>query len=440
MVYQAPLVVAGIVACKLWRNFAVGNFDSKGKTLPIYLHYFTWLYLILTGLFLCACKNMYFEVMAPDISNWLDPDTTEKNVKAVMAHDKETDVFTKWQDEASLRGFGPLIYFSLMSPLFVLGTLIVCIKHTAEHAQAVAAKPGGLSSRSGKLHDNAIFILALPCVYGLMSFKSVIRCWQITINHVGGAGASIFSGFEERKEFLDEMYEANFCVGDIYETLGLVAFGHLIMAVLETKVRQQMKLESSTPGGRSNRATLDELLRSMETVTVSGVKLFCASCMLQASYILVVTTIGFSLADWNIMPSYFSKTEGHLGLLQTPKTRSAVKIFFLGFGFAASSAAINNIMQIEGDFHGFLHGFSPSIKFWGTKVLVSLACLQSILLGIIPPFNSWQPLHVNLIYATMLCFECFLIAILHLKAWPCDEKWYDEDETNCEPLLHSEQD
>merc|ERR1712100_579850 len=102
--------------------------------------------------------------------------------------------------------------------------------------------------------------------------------------------------------------------------------------------------------------------------------------------------------------------------------------FFLGAGFIASFAAIGNIMIIEEDFEHLLLEFRPSLKFWGTKILVSLAFLQSILISIFLTPNGWGEIQSNLFYSSMLCLECLLIAIFHLKGWAADEEWYHDYE------------
>lgn len=443
MVYQAPIVACGIGAAKVL-NVALTWVEKKchGKV-PLFLHYYTWLYIMLFVLFITSLHTTYSDVMSSEISDWLDPDQSEANVKSVMRSDHELDktmlspedptksmtVYEYWKEEADLRDYPFLRFFSMLSPLWVLSTFVVCAWHTTKHVQKVAEKKkkGSYGLVDSPMHDLTIFILALPLVYGLMSFKSVIRCWQISINHVGSKGVSIFEGFLDRRNFLDEMYEANFMVGDIYETLGLIAFGHIISTVLKQNIKK-----ADANHGRETSEVTDHLVVGMGKLTVSGVQLFCTSCMLQGVYTLVVTYIGFEHPGF--MPNIFSMHVSNPGLLQTPLMEAKVKNIFLGFGFAASWAAIGNIMTVEQDFHHFLDNeeegfrFNPSAKFWGTKLLVTLAFLQSMLLMVIPPFSHWKPLYVNLFYSTVLCFECFIIAIMHVYAWNSDEEWYRDDE------------
>jgi len=100
--------------------------------------------------------------------------------------------------------------------------------------------------------------------------------------------------------------------------------------------------------------------------------------------------------------------------------------FFLGAGFVASFAAIGNIMIIEEDFEELLKEFYPALKFWGTKILVSLAFLQSILISMFLTPRGWSEIQSNLFYSSALCLECLLIAIFHIKGWSADEIWYGD--------------
>merc|ERR1711924_277476 len=142
-----------------------------------------------------------------------------------------------------------------------------------------------------------------------------------------------------------------------------------------------------------------------------------------------------------VAPSYFNTTidlhtHEPVGLLQREETRTKAEKFFLGFSFAASFAAIGNIMTLEANYEEFLKEFAPSLKFWGTKILVSLACVQSSLLGMLSAFG-WSVVETNLLYASLLCFECLAIAIFHYKAWGAEEKWLDLQHEKSDPLLET---
>merc|ERR1719503_338013 len=144
--------------------------------------------------------------------------------------------------------------FSMLCPLWVFLTMVVCIYHTHLHINKI--RDNRTEGAKGRLvdnpqHDQTITVLILPVVYGLLSFKSTCRMWQVMINHIPGPGGHhdtsliSFTGYEERKTFLLEMYEANFMVGDIYETYALVTFGHLVMGVLKKRIDKMKGIFSS---------------------------------------------------------------------------------------------------------------------------------------------------------------------------------------------------
>jgi hypothetical protein len=270
--------------------------------------------------------------------------------------------------------------------------------------------------------------------------------WQVMINHIPvpmahhDTTAISFHGYEERKTFLLEMYEANFMVGDIYETIALVTFGNLVMGVLKKKIDKMKDVfEDKTKDmkdGEEMQKYIERLVASMKTLTVAGVKLFAMSCMLQGVYTLIITTAAFDFKDF--MPHLFSRSSSSPGMFQEENMKATVHNFFLGAGFIASFAAIGNIMIIEEDFEELLEEFHPSYKFWGTKILVSLAFLQSILISLFLTPAGWSEIQSNLMYSSMLCLECLLIAVFHIKGWSADEEWYGDYEMKSgleKPLL-----
>lgn len=336
----------------------------------------------------------------------------------------------------------------MLCPLWVLLTLIVCVYHTHLHVNKI--RDNRQEGAKGRLvdcpqHDQTIVVLILPVVYGLMSFKSTCRMWQVMINHIPvpmahhDVHAVAFHGYVERKTFLLEMYDANFMVGDIYETIALVTFGNLVMGVLKKKIDRMKAIFKKKTDGREDSAQLqdyiDKLNDAMKTLTVAGVKLFAMSCLLQGSYTLIITTFAFDVPWFH--PELFSRDSGSLGTFQQPDMKTMAHYFFLGAGFIASFAAIGNIMIIEEDFEELLEEFKPAKKFWGTKILVSLAFLQSILISVFLTPRGWSEIQSNLMYSSCLCLECLVIAIFHLVGWNADEEWYGDYEL-CDDLTKAE--
>jgi hypothetical protein len=443
--YQAPIIALLMGVSAVWNSLGQ-SLERKGVAIPLFCHHYGFMYAMLTWLFGFACQSMLDDVMTP--SNWLDDEATERFAIGVMQQNNEYNpddphgAYQTWKHEATLTDYPKLKEFSMLCPLWVALTLLVCIWHTHQHINKIRANrvdsPGGAKGRlcDCPQHNQTMTVLILPCVYGLLSFKSTQRIWQVMINHIPvpmahhNVSAVAFHGYDERKTFLLEMYEANFMVGDIYETIALVTFGNLVMGVLKKKIdKMKVVFETKTkdmPDGDEMKQYIERLVDSMKTLTVAGVKLFAMSCMLQGVYTLVITTAAFDFPDF--MPHLFSRDADNPGMFQEETMKATVHNFFLGAGFIASFAAIGNIMIIEEDFEELLHEFCPSYKFWGTKILVSLAFLQSILISLFLTPAGWSEIQSNLMYSSMLCLECLLIALFHIKGWSADEVWYGDYE------------
>lgn len=439
--YQAPIVALLIALSALWNQLGL-KLERNGVKVPLFAHHYGFMYAMLLVLFYMGCQSMYQDVMIP--SNWLDDDTTEQFVIGIMRTNGEYNndpdgAYQKWLDEATLHDFNGLKEFSMLCPVWVFLTLAVCIYHTHLHINKIRYASDDKGQFSGLLcncpqHNQTITVLVLPAVYGLLSFKSTCRMWQVMINHIPvpmahhDPTAIAFNGYEERKTFLLEMYDANFMVGDIYETIALVTFGNLVMGVLKKKIDKMREIFALETADRKDsqemQLYIDRLVASMRTLTVAGVKLFAMSCLLQGIYTLIITTMAFDF-PW-ICPHYFSRDAQNPGMFQEPQMKATAHNFFLGAGFIASFAAIGNIMIIEEDFEELLEEFKPSYKFWGTKILVSLAFLQSILISLFLTPRGWSEIQSDLMYSSCLCLECLLIAVFHIKGWSADEVWYGD--------------
>jgi hypothetical protein len=436
--YQAPIVAALIGVSIIWNKVGCA-LETKGWKIPLFMHHYGMMYAMLSYLFVVGCRSMYFDIMVP--SQWLDADVTASYVESNMkANNEYNATYHKWEEESTLEEFQGLKEFSMLCPVWTALTLLVCIFHTHQHINRIRydreGKPNGRKLVDCPEHNMTMTVLILPAVYGLMSFKSTCRMWLVMINHVpGGFGnhdttTDDFSSYGERKTFLLEMYEANFMVGDIYETYALVTFGHLVMGVVNKKIKKMKQVFEQSPSSTIEmQQHIDMMLEAMQQLTIAGVQLFALSCFLQGAYNLIITTFAFDLP--HIGEAYFSRkmVDGEpVGMFQQEAIRTMSHYFFLGAGFIASFAAINNLMTVEADFEEILEEFKPSLKFWGTKILVSLAFLQSILISVFLTPRGWSEVQSNLFYSSMLCLECLLIAVFHLKGWGANEEWYHDYE------------
>eukprot|EP00930_Biecheleria_cincta_P042919 TRINITY_DN29530_c0_g1_i1.p1 TRINITY_DN29530_c0_g1~~TRINITY_DN29530_c0_g1_i1.p1 ORF type:complete len:131 (-),score=6.94 TRINITY_DN29530_c0_g1_i1:44-409(-) len=83
------------------------------------------------------------------------------------------------------------------------------------------------------------------------------------------------------------------------------------------------------------------------------------------------------------------------------------------------------MVQVERTFHLELNNFGPFLKFWGTKILVSIAFLQTLIF-MLPVFRDMSTVQTNLTYSTLICYECLGISLLHMHAWKANEEWYKD--------------
>jgi len=455
VLYQAPLVIVAVFVVNLYRAYChdgkVCGIQLKKRKIDIKFRYWTFLLAFVIVLNVVSVQDMMDDIMAQ--SGWLDPEITEKFVNDSLSFNDELDTsYKEWFDEASLKEYNWLRWFSIFSPFWILATLVACTYHIWTHVVYIqkaedeeedalargdqaAAQTAQLKSQ---LHDMTILILFLPLFYSTMSYKSVMRIWQVCIDHVGAlgngnatAGVHKFGSFSERKDFLLEMYEANFMVADVYETFALVVFARLVTRVLGAHVKDAVGFSTAALGGTGANKNTDmrsaRLFLVMSQQMLTSVKWFNWTCLTQAFYQCLMTQLGLL----KIAPQYTSSelvNGTHVGSLQQPATVAYLATLFMGMGLVSSFVAIGAIMNAEGEFHEQLHHFKPSGKFWGTKILVSIAFMQSLVLKVLPPFSHYTETRVNLFYSSLLTVECFAITLLHLVAWGAEEEWYNEVE------------
>lgn len=307
-----------------------------------------------------------------------------------------------------------LRWFSMTSPLFLVATFGVSLWNTWRHVKEVYKRGGGVVENAG--HDSAILIIALPLIYCIMAHESVVRMWMVVSNTKSDDLVQIvdFNGkatWEARLVMAQLIVKTNFMVADLYEAWALFQFAWLTITV----IRIEHSKRFSYTEGRAD-PEVAQMIRqdqdSIQQLTMQGVNLFILSCLLESIYYLVTTTIEILFSRHVV--SFTMKVYS---------MREQVHFFFLGMGTIASSAAIGNVITVEMTFHDLLHSFLPATKFWSTKVLVSIAFLQSLAL-LVPPLSSLSVTEQLLAYSSLLCLECFFVSLLHLKAWHPQEEWY----------------
>jgi len=373
-------------------------------------------------------------------AGWLD---IEKTREVVLAAPAVVNI-TVWEDEASLEGYWPLIYFSLSVPLWMLGTFLICLAHTFVHAWQ--CRNEGLGSH--RQRDLTIAFLALPVIYGMMSLRAVMDCWFVITNtemekdFITGASIGVHETWGELKDFFFQAFETNFVQADLYESLALLVFAQITMTVLRSRVLQQDDVESinnlhsllATDGSIIRLAPspsvcilserTQEVVESLSATLLLSIKYFCCACGAQALYFIFITTFEYFGHPVEALSTAQSKAT-----FISASTASKIRTFFLGMGFISSSAAIHSMVILERSIgHRYLHGYNAGMKFMSAKVLVSLAFLQWLVNDLLSFFSLLSETRQKLLYASTMCFECFLISIFHLTAWSARERWFRDSE------------
>mmetsp|Transcript_53693 Transcript_53693/g.173379 ORF Transcript_53693/g.173379 Transcript_53693/m.173379 type:complete len:438 (-) Transcript_53693:2250-3563(-) len=85
----------------------------------------------------------------------------------------------------------------------------------------------------------------------------------------------------------------------------------------------------------------------------------------------------------------------------------------------SSIQCLYNVMMVCWMFQ--LADMNPSLKFMGTRALVMFAQWQPALLDFasrhVRSFH-YSPAQVQLLHASLMCYECLLVSLLHLVSWP----------------------
>lgn len=332
---------------------------------------------------------------------------------------------TQLLNEVSLDVYPWLRWASVFAVMPVLLTWVVCVWDSFRHVRVMWRKQD-TTYNSKKWHDRAIQIIALPAAFGLMSFSAVTRVWDMMCNSFSDDIARL-SRWEDRERVASKFYEAHYQIADLYEAWALFHFGKLALEVVDRKFWEMATVAEQEDAASAGRGSLAKLAAgihvSVQKLTMQGIWSFVIVCFVQSLY-----GVGSPLLLLFLQQLDFDKDERvAFALRAMDKGEDTIHHIFIGMGLVASTAAIGNIVQVERALHHELQEFRPFWKFWGTKVLVSFAFMQQILVQLpIPPFSKMSDKHKSLFYSTVLCYECFFVSLLHIYAWSPHEAWYDE--------------
>lgn len=410
----------------IWRRLSI-RFLSLGTPTSLCLEY-SLLYVALLVMFAYDAVGSSYNLSR---SAWLDPVILEERF---MRDPSFMNMTVAARDELlatmSLRPYPWLRWLSLFTPIPVLLTWVICVWDTWRHARII--RSSAAYTDAVFLRDLVVQIIALPMVYVMLSYAAVIRMWQVASNKFGTTARKFT--YEGREHYVFAVYEADYQIADLYEAWALYHFGTLVINVVKAKfglisshrvfgAGARVKLntgglgiESEVDVEKQRREFEDALLESVQRLTMQGILPFVFCCFAQSIYGLVLP---LAQAYISALPPDVWESMRH-GELRAHD-------FFLGMGAVASTAAIANIVRVEHIFHNQLREFKPFWKFWGTKILVSIAFLQMIVFKLpVPLFKHMSQVHTNLLYSSLLCYECFGVSLLHMYAWQATESWYGD--------------
>lgn len=284
-----------------------------------------------------------------------------------------------------------------LSPFLVVSTCVVAWNQTMQHIEHI--RRGTADFR----HGIAAEILALPCVYGVMSFSGLVRIYQLCVHQQ--EEDQVWSTLQQDAF---SKYDTVFYVADLYEAWTLCQFGRLVVDLITDVIdrKQASEVEVQQVAAKALARTHGAMASTMGL----GTSTFVFVCILQAG-----------CAMWLWSPWAFADPNS------TADYEALAGQFYMA-GFATSCIAIFNVHNMEHTFDEELEGFRPLLKFLSVKILVTIAFMQSGVLlamqktGIMPVTD----LELYIVNAVAICFECLFIAMVHLLAWDSDEPWYQD--------------
>eukprot|EP01062_Namystynia_karyoxenos_P070207 TRINITY_DN6559_c0_g1_i1.p2 TRINITY_DN6559_c0_g1~~TRINITY_DN6559_c0_g1_i1.p2 ORF type:complete len:474 (+),score=176.28 TRINITY_DN6559_c0_g1_i1:95-1516(+) len=360
------------------------------------------------------------------------------NQTYLAGFDEEQKV--KWHLPALLR------WSSLLCPVATLVTAVSVGNHMWRHMKVCDFDPS-------KGRDWALQVILLPMVYNVMAFKSVIRMWKCFMGDFTATGHihifehQLTGDFESNVEIEYELYEANYRLADMYEAWALLCFGRLTMAYLSNHHGGRILDDNMKPTEeRLEPLRGSVLFNTLSQITLLGVWSFVICAIMKGILDFTAPVISMLSQQTGFDGHLHINDLGNSSQTAAPKApassggESYLDSFFDGAGFFTSSIAIYNLLRIEmsAQLRPYLEEavepeirgeppakFQPKWKFWGTKILVSIAYFQSIVLSLANSILGilTEP-QVKLFYSSLICFELCGIAVLHQGAWVPEDTWY----------------
>lgn len=365
----------GFIVLFLWRELFPCRHWNKGW--QKYVNYFTMLYMLLVILFLYELAEF----------------------ASAARHDFET---TKHEDNNQW----PVMWLRIMTlgaPAAVAGCLFLCYRQSRQHVAEMQ------ENRSRMLHERAIGILACPCVFAVMSLAALAKIYGPMVDESSADDELLKSD----KDVAVAAFETCLQTGDVYEAFALYQFGVLTVMLLERCFAPPPRPKgssSSTPAeiaeemGMAGQAALS--FTAVADVMWTGVFLFIILALMQSG--------------WGIFLWIFKDLGNHWEEWEYSFDN------FVYAGIIASGGAIYNVHAVEHTFGDFIEGYYAFLKFMSVKMIVFFSFWQSGVIWFLIEFGMCDLtlLQTKLLHATLLCYECLLVAAIHTFSWHVSEDWY----------------
>eukprot|EP00439_Symbiodinium_sp_Y106_P029693 s8058_g3.t1 len=359
---------------------------------------------------LCESLVRVWDLM--QASNWLDPSSFRCGGAAARG-----------TPGAIMR---PLRWMALACPPVTIVTSLVTLRHLWRHHVAKERTfDKSLRWYPSHSHDLAMQVATMPLIYGVFALDCVIQMLLLLTGSVFREFKSVDVSKEQLRHLTQERYGTNLELADLYEAWALYNFGRLCLMRVRRQIRQEIPLlRRSLTMPESEHAKLlifrdpeRFLFRPLEVTTGIGVKIFVYTCAVKSLFALTIT--------------FFADAPFHINLSETVPWALQLLPHMDGAAFMTSTIAILSLIAIEHGFHEILQlqGFAPVLKFLGVKALVTITCLQTLVMGLVMQRGLLRSDEASLCYACLLCFEVLPLALLTAEAWKprYAGDWYDAD-------------
>lgn len=388
-ILQAAVLYFGFLAVLLWRLCFPWQ---TGKTWKKWFNHFTLLYLLVTVLYLFEL-GQFINTARKDFRASAEYSTAVYD----RAHNKTLHgvVLVNGQREWPVYWLRVMVFcVPVVVPIIIVMTALQSKQHLQEIYQDSAQMQ----------HDRVINILAMPAVYAVMAMSGLARIYDtVSQELINEESAVPLPNWNEIQSTSFAEYATCLYVGDLYEAWALYQFGKLSIDLLKDILPDRPYEEDTSS---SHRPLHGLSIQAVSSSLWLGTGLFVIVNLVQA---------GWALYMW-----FFSDPAAHFDTFNLTLSQ------FSFAGMVASGGAIYNVYIVESTFGHFIKGFSPYLKFLSVKILVFFTFWQGPCLVVMDAIGILHvtDVQLKLLQASLLVWECFFCACLHVIAWGSQEQWF----------------